>query len=223
MQAFHRGSDLPPCLCYCHSRLCFIHLIFPLTRRTMLPVTQCGSGRRSCSAFLRSCRLLQASSSCGAPVLSSRLMAKTPRMRQYTTLWQGIHKGPFLTRVIERGNHPVQRYFNTESDYHTAADEALEDIQDSIEEALEDHRIPEFEVTLASGVLTLVFPPHGTWVINKQTPNRQLWWSSPISGPRRYEYESGDWIFTRDESHTMTLRQALKAEIQEIYQVEVDL
>ena len=24
-------------------------------------------------------------------------------------------------------------------------------------------------------------------MINKQTPNRQLWWSSPLSGPRRYE------------------------------------
>ncbi len=29
----------------------------------------------------------------------------------------------------------------------------------------------------------------GVWVINKQTPNRQIWWSSPISGPRRYDYE----------------------------------
>jgi frataxin len=28
---------------------------------------------------------------------------------------------------------------------------------------------------------------HGTYVINKQTPNRQVWLSSPVSGPFRYD------------------------------------
>lgn len=64
------------------------------------------------------------------------------------------------------------RLFQNESAYHSVADETLEDIQDAVEEALEDNGIPEFEVTYASGVLTMVFPPHGTWVINKQTPNQ---------------------------------------------------
>ena len=27
----------------------------------------------------------------------------------------------------------------------------------------------------------------GTFVLNKQTPNRQLWLSSPVSGPWRYD------------------------------------
>ena len=26
--------------------------------------------------------------------------------------------------------------------------------------------------------------PHGTYVFNKQTPNRQIWWSSPIRSAR---------------------------------------
>lgn len=30
------------------------------------------------------------------------------------------------------------------------------------------------------GVLNVVMGEHGTWVLNKQTPNRQVWWSSPI-------------------------------------------
>lgn len=111
----------------------------------------------------------------------------------------------------------------TVADYHLAADETLERIQDAIDEALEEKGIPEFEVTLASGVLTLVLPPHGTWVINKQTPNQQIWWSSPISGPRRYEYEDGAWVFTRDESHSMTLIQALQEEIGQLYGVELPL
>lgn len=114
------------------------------------------------------------------------------------------------------------RLFQTESEYNTVADETLEDIQDAVEGALEDKGIPEFEVNYASGVLTLSMPPHGTWVLNKQTPNRQIWWSSPISGPRRYQYEDGEWVFTRDDSHSMTLLQALQEELEEIYQVKLD-
>lgn len=113
------------------------------------------------------------------------------------------------------------RLFMSVADYHLAADETLERIQDAIDEALEEKGIPEYEVTLASGVLTLVLPPHGTWVINKQTPNQQLWWSSPISGPRRYEHDDGEWVFTRDESHSMTLFQALQEELGQIYGVEL--
>ena len=115
------------------------------------------------------------------------------------------------------------RFFQTASAYHKAADETLETIQDAIDGALEEKGIPDYEVTVASGVLTLVFPPHGTWVINKQTPNQQLWWSSPISGPRRYEYEHGEWVYTRDDAHSMTLTQALQEEIRQIYDVDVDL
>ena len=44
----------------------------------------------------------------------------------------------------------------------------------------------ESDVSLASGVLTVVIPDHGTYVINKQSPNRQIWLSSPVSGPARY-------------------------------------
>jgi frataxin len=32
--------------------------------------------------------------------------------------------------------------------------------------------------------------PQGTWVINKQPPNKQIWLSSPLSGPKRYDYQA---------------------------------
>lgn len=35
-------------------------------------------------------------------------------------------------------------------------------------------------------MLSLVLPPNGTYVINKQPPNKQIWLSSPVSGPDRY-------------------------------------
>merc|ERR1712224_955872 len=112
------------------------------------------------------------------------------------------------------------QFFENESEYHAIADETLEDIQDAVETVLEDcvidecdHEsslskekfeinIDECEVVYASGVLTMTLAPHGTWVLNKQTPNRQIWWSSPISGPRRYEYDENksEWIYTRSVS-----------------------
>lgn len=68
----------------------------------------------------------------------------------------------------------IRRYFESESAYHRVADETLDDIQDAVEVALEEHSSihDEYEVVLASGVLNMTLPPHGTWVINKQTPNR---------------------------------------------------
>jgi len=43
-----------------------------------------------------------------------------------------------------------------------------------------------------------------TWVLNKQAPNKQIWLSSPFSGPMRFEYsvnkaasDSYAWCSTR--------------------------
>ena len=47
-------------------------------------------------------------------------------------------------------------------------------------------------------MLTVQLSQNGTYVINKQTPNRQLWLSSPTSGPKRYDYVDGKWIYLRD-------------------------
>ena len=53
--------------------------------------------------------------------------------------------------------------------------------------------------------------------------HQQIWWSSPLSGPRRYEYENEKWVFTRSDGGSDTLGQKLKDEIQQIYQVELEL
>ena len=82
-------------------------------------------------------------------------------------------------------------------DYVALADEALDTILEKADE-LSDAR-DDVEAELSSGVLTLK-TPQGTWVINKQVPNRQLWLSSPLSGPCRYEYVEGTWTHTRDGS-----------------------
>jgi len=125
------------------------------------------------------------------------------------------------------------QHFENESEYHGVADETLEDIQDAVEMALEENDIggdgsaeEQPEVVYASGVLTMTLPPHGTWVLNKQTPNRQIWWSSPISGPKRYGYDPGtsEWIDTRGGgSEPETLTAAIAEEVERIYGIELDL
>lgn len=61
--------------------------------------------------------------------------------------------------------------------------------------------------------MNVTFPEIGTYVINKQPPNKQIWLSSPVSGPKRYDYvvygegqnqkedtAVGDWVYLRDGS-----------------------
>ncbi len=53
--------------------------------------------------------------------------------------------------------------------------------------------------------MTVTLPPHGTYVINKQPPNQQIWMSSPISGPCRFSYsvDSGKWTHHRKDEVTL--------------------
>ena len=70
-------------------------------------------------------------------------------------------------------------------------------------------------------MLTIVYPPNGTYVLNKQPPNKQIWLSSPVSGPKRYDWvvrpgesweeeEVGEWVYLRDGS---TLSGLLEEEV----------
>ncbi|KAJ1368279.1 Frataxin, mitochondrial [Parelaphostrongylus tenuis] len=88
----------------------------------------------------------------------------------------------------------------SQNDYEKAADESLERLSTYLD-ALADRLPvpPEYDVSHAMGVLTVVISKEiGTYVINKQTPNRQLWLSSPVSGPKRYDLVNDRWIYTHD-------------------------
>jgi frataxin len=104
----------------------------------------------------------------------------------------------------QRQRCPAVRHFQSASEYNTVADECLENLQDALDEWLEENvnngssRDDTTEVVYASGVLTLKLPPHGTWVLNKQSATQQIWWSSPLSGPKRFEYADGAWWSTKD-------------------------
>ncbi|KAJ0302998.1 hypothetical protein Brms1b_011815 [Colletotrichum noveboracense] len=99
----------------------------------------------------------------------------------------------------------------SDADYHELADTYLETVLTKLEE-LQDAR-EGVDVEYAAGVLNVTFPGAGTYVINKQPPNKQIWLSSPISGPKRYDWvvvgdsqnekegtAAGAWVYARDGS-----------------------
>lgn len=82
-------------------------------------------------------------------------------------------------------------------EYHELADETMELILDNFELLAESH--PAVDVELAQGVLTLRLPPNGSYVVNKQPANKQIWWASPLSGPKRFDLVEGNkWVYSRD-------------------------
>lgn len=100
----------------------------------------------------------------------------------------------------------------------------------------------EFSYTnkFKAGVLNISVPAIGTYVLNKQPPNKQIWLSSPISGPKRYdwivegdrmhekqetrEFAHGQWIYLRDGSNlTDLLNSELTLSLpKDVYAISVD-
>eukprot|EP00899_Mesostigma_viride_P028001 jgi/Mesvir1/8386/Mv12631-RA.1 len=86
----------------------------------------------------------------------------------------------------------------SEREYEEKAEDILHSLLDKLEAFGEDMGIPDFDANYSDGVLTVSLGSHGTFVINKQRPNRQIWLSSPISGPSRMDYTStGQWVYKR--------------------------
>lgn len=104
--------------------------------------------------------------------------------------------------------------------YHKICKETLESLTEYFEDLIEEAaHLPDADVQYQDGVLTVSFGDlHGTYVINRQTPNKQIWLSSPKSGPKRYDFGNGKWIYKRDG---ITLHELLNNEISAIVKAEV--
>ena len=59
---------------------------------------------------------------------------------------------------------------------------------------------------------------YGTYVVNRQVPNQQIWLSSPKSGPKRYDFIDGTWIYKHDGK---SLHELLNEEISDIVKLPV--
>ncbi|CAM9814470.1 unnamed protein product [Ectocarpus sp. 6 AP-2014] len=129
--------------------------------------------------------------------LTARLSAP---MGGASRIGSGVGETVACTGVVSMQRQGMSSTTMSEQEFHSVADEALEEIHDAVEEALEEGFEDDFDCNMSQGVLNIVVGDRGTWVLNKQSPNRQIWWSSPISGPMRFEYheEAKRWLNTRD-------------------------
>ncbi|KAJ3197411.1 Mitochondrial chaperone Frataxin [Irineochytrium annulatum] len=106
------------------------------------------------------------------------------------------------------------------SEYHRVADRQLQTILDNLEVIGDKTTIKGFDVYCNNGVLTLNLGDSGTFVLNKQPPNKQIWLSSPISGPMRFDHAAGTWINKRDNKR---LDEVLNAELRPILGADINV
>ncbi|XP_038660017.1 frataxin, mitochondrial [Scyliorhinus canicula] len=109
-----------------------------------------------------------------------------------------------------------------EATYEKLAEETLDLLSDFFEDLSDQPFIPkDYDVSFANGVLTIhVGETLGTYVINKQTPNRQIWLSSPISGPKRYDWTGKKWVYSHDG---VCLHELLAKEFSATFKAKVDV
>ncbi|GAA5939124.1 ferroxidase [Sporobolomyces koalae] len=104
----------------------------------------------------------------------------------------------------------------SDQDYSKLSESTMDHLTEYLEshlEALPNLDPASIDIEYSSGVLTLKLgPDKGTYVINKQPPNKQIWLSSPISGPKRYDFDPvhHTWFYARDGS---TLDELLNSEL----------
>ena len=86
---------------------------------------------------------------------------------------------------------------------------------------MDEHAFIE-DVAYSSGVLKIEFQGGKSYVINKQTPNKQIWLSSPVSGPQRYEFdpESRSWLNVRNEKDLLDV---LNEEVVQLFETNIKL
>ncbi|RZC38736.1 frataxin -like, mitochondrial, partial [Asbolus verrucosus] len=107
--------------------------------------------------------------------------------------------------------------------FEKVCEETLESLTEYFEQIVEEaDNLKSGDVSYSSGVLTVnLGPQFGTYVINRQSPNRQIWLSSPFSGPKRYDFitEENCWVYKHDGK---SLHGLLQNEMSKIVSLEVN-
>ncbi|KAL0068868.1 Mitochondrial matrix iron chaperone [Marasmius tenuissimus] len=163
--------------------------------------------------------------------MSSHFVARLAILARNSTISHRIISQPSTPRnTLSR---PQTRYFATPppqlnvsslsvEEYHELSDEVMDTLVEDLESLIDEHGNPSYEVEYHSGVLTLKLGEEGTYVINKQPPNKQIWLSSPVSGPKRYDYSQPEdsWTYSRDKR---SLGQLLNEELSKAFKKNIKL
>jgi len=86
-----------------------------------------------------------------------------------------------------------------ESEFHSHADALLEVIESAVEAANGD-----IDTDINAGILTLEFENGSKVIVNRQTPNREIWVAAK-SGGFHFRFIDGNWCDTRTSEPLQTL------------------
>ncbi|KAL1823102.1 hypothetical protein ACET3Z_009880 [Daucus carota] len=102
-----------------------------------------------------------------------------------------------------------------EDEFHNLADSAIHHLLEKIEEYGDSVDIDGFDIDYGNQVLTVKFGNLGTYVLNKQTPNRQIWMSSPVSGPSRFDWDQSAqaWVYRRTKEYLFNILESELAQL----------
>eukprot|EP00808_Paulinella_micropora_P013645 g7159.t1 len=102
-----------------------------------------------------------------------------------------------LSGLCQRWSSNIRTTDTSKEVFHTESDKVLHVIEDTLDDS------DDIELRLSDGVLS-INTPRGTFVLNKHGVTRQIWLSSPLSGPSKYNYHGSKttpqrWLGERDE------------------------
>jgi iron-sulfur cluster assembly protein CyaY len=76
-------------------------------------------------------------------------------------------------------------------------------VLDRLMQEIEDQAMDDLDVDLEGGILSVVLPDGGTYLVNKHAPNREIWLSSPKSGAWHFKHDpEAGWVSTREVDGT---------------------
>ncbi|KAL1812860.1 hypothetical protein DCAR_0625118 [Daucus carota subsp. sativus] len=167
-------------------------LLAKTPRTVKPPLSFCYSTSRSRSFLLSPPLILPEPStycSTATPYLSRSFCSSGP---------SGPHDTPSLGPVAVDYSGVLQ-----EEEFHKLADSTIHHLLEKIEEYGDSVDIDGFDIDYGNQVLTVKLGNLGTYVLNKQTPNRQIWMSSPVSGPSRFDWDQSAqaWVYRRTKNY----------------------
>jgi iron-sulfur cluster assembly protein CyaY len=93
-----------------------------------------------------------------------------------------------------------------ESEFHGAVDAVLARVETALE------REEDLEVDLESGILTITCPDGTRIIVNRQTPNREIWVAAR-SGGFHFRFDGGEWRDTRSSDELFaSLERVIRAQ-----------
>ncbi|KAM3940186.1 frataxin, mitochondrial [Leptodactylus fuscus] len=134
---------------------------------------------------------------------------------------QTVHKN-MLVAICRTAGTLTSSSTLDETTYERLAADTLYSLAEFFEDLGDQTFTPnDYDVSFGNGVLTVKVGGNiGTYVINKQTPNRQIWLSSPTSGPKRYDWTGKSWVYAHDG---VSLHQLLEQELSLALNTTLDL